>query len=63
MKFLVALFFFAMVAVAMSQSSYNYGYNTHTPGAVVSHHASSGWAGLPNYAYNYHYGAYPYRWW
>ncbi|GFY74358.1 uncharacterized protein TNIN_268501 [Trichonephila inaurata madagascariensis] len=65
MKTVIAIFLFAMVVGAMCQA-YNYGYNTYTPGARVSHYASSGAVpvvGAPAYAYNYAYGAYPYRYW
>ncbi|GIY25098.1 hypothetical protein CDAR_378571 [Caerostris darwini] len=64
MKAVIAIFLFAMVIGAMSQA-YNYGYNTYTPGARVSHYASSGGVPVvaaPGYAYNYGYGVHPYRW-
>ncbi|CAL1300811.1 unnamed protein product [Larinioides sclopetarius] len=62
----IAIFLFAMIIGAMSQA-YNYGYTSYQPGARVSHYASSGAAvpvvSAPGYAYNYAYGAYPYRAW
>ncbi|KAG8175550.1 hypothetical protein JTE90_006855 [Oedothorax gibbosus] len=69
MKTIVALFFFALVAYAAAQA-YNYGYNTYTPGARVSHYQSSSgaWPVVASHPYAYSYGAahgaaYPGRWW